>query len=101
LVISSVYEDIIIPVEIKVVFPKKAYILKLIQYGLITACFFGAIRYILGILLDYNGWLVDTQQGINSSDIINSSPLLSFFVFVLFISGCIFSFKLVKKFEKV
>lgn len=101
LVISSVYEDIIIPVEIKVVFPKKAYILKLIQYGLITACFFGAIRYILGILLDYNGWLVDTQQGINSSDIINNSPLLSFFIFVLFISGCIFSFKLVKKFEKV
>jgi len=101
LIVSSVYEDIIIPVEIKVVFPKKAYIIKLIQYGLITACFFGAIRYILGILLDYNGWLVHNTAITNPSDIINGSPLLSFFVFVLFILGCILSFKLVKKYEKI
>jgi hypothetical protein len=101
LVVSSVYQDIIIPVNIKVVFPGKAYLTKLLLYSFITAFYFGAFRYLLGVVLDYKGWLMSYPQTGSSNDAIGSSPLLSFFMFVLFIFGGIFSFKLVKKFEKI
>lgn len=101
LVVSSVYEDIIIPVEIKVVFPQKAYITKLVLYGLMTACYFGVFRFLLGIFLNYNGWLVDNSKTGSPDDIIGKLPLLSFLVLALFILGGLFSYKLVKKFEKI
>ncbi|GLU55327.1 hypothetical protein [Dyadobacter frigoris] len=101
LVVSSVYEDIIIPVEIKVIFPKKAYLTKLVLYGLITAFYFGAFRFLLGVFLNYNGWLVHNAAIGNPDDVIGKSPLLSFFVFVMFVLGGIFSFSLVKKYEKI
>lgn len=101
LVVSSVYEDIIIPVEIKVVFPKKAYITKLALYGFLTACYFGAFRFLLGVFTDYKGWLVHNPEIGNPDNIIGNSPLLSFFLFALFILGGIISFSLVKKYEKI
>jgi len=84
-----------IPVQIKVVFPKKAYTIKLIQYGLIGAAYFGIFRYILGLFLNYDGWLSQYPY------LISESPLLSFIVFALFIGGGIYSYKLVKKIEKI
>ncbi|MCE7041622.1 hypothetical protein [Dyadobacter sp. CY312] len=101
LVISSVYEDIVIPVDIKVVFPKKAYITKLVLYGFLTACYFGAFRFLLGVFTGYKGWLVHNVEVGNPDNIINNSPLLAFFLFALFILGGIFSFSLVKKYEKI
>ncbi|MBE9462235.1 hypothetical protein ACFP1I_13430 [Dyadobacter subterraneus] len=101
LVVSSVYEDIVIPVEIKVIFPKKAYITKLVLYGFITACYFGGLRFLLGIFIDYNGWLVHNPKIGRPDDVIGNSPLWSFFVFAMFILGGIFSFSLVKKYEKI
>ncbi|MCF2446893.1 hypothetical protein L0657_23250 [Dyadobacter sp. CY345] len=101
LVVSSVYEDIVIPVDIKVVFPKKAYITKLALYGFLTACYFGAFRFLLGVFTNYKGWLVHNPEIGNPDDIIRDSPLLSFFLFVLFILGGIISFSLVKKYEKI
>ena len=101
LVVSSVYEDIIIPVEIKVIFPKKAYITKLVLYGLMTAFYFGAFRFLLGIFLNYNGWLIVDSKNGNPDELIGRSPLLSFLVFALFVLGGLFSYKLVKKFEKI
>jgi hypothetical protein len=101
LVVSSVYEDIVIPVETKVIFPKKAYIAKLALYGFMTACYFGAFRFLLGVFLNYDGWLVHNSEIGNPDDVIGNSPLLSFFVFAMFILGALFSFKLVKKYEKI
>ena len=101
LVVSSVYEDITIPVEIKVIFPKKAYITKLVLYGFMTACYFGAFRFLLGVFLDYKGWLVHNPEIGNPDDVIGNSPLLSFFLFAMFILGGVFSFSLVKKYEKI
>ncbi|WP_159477877.1 hypothetical protein [Dyadobacter sp. 3J3] len=101
LVVSSVYEDIIIPVEINVVFPKKAYITKLVLYGFMTACYFGAFRFLLGIFLNYNGWLVDNSKIGSPDDVIGESPLLSFLVLALFVLGGLLSYKLVKKYEKI
>ena len=101
MVVSSVYEDIIIPVEIKVIFPKKAYVTKLGLYGLTTALYFGAFRFLLGVILNYNGWLVHGVKVGNPDDLIGNSPLSSFFVFALFVLGGLFSFKLIKKYEKI
>jgi len=101
LVVSSVYEDIIIPVEIRVVFPKKAFITKLALYGSLTAAYFGMFRFLLGVLTDYKGWLVKGAGNANPDDIIGKSPLMSFLLLMLFIAGGIFSFKLVKKYEKI
>ena len=101
LVVSSVYQDISIPVEIKVIFPKKAYTAKLALYGFLTACYFGAFRFLLGVFLDYDGWLVQNPEIGNPDDVIGNSPLLSFFVFALFILGGILSFSLVKRYEKI
>ncbi len=101
LVVSSVYEDIVIPVDIKVIFPKKAYITKLALYGFLTACYFGIFRFLFGVFTEYKGWLVQNPEIGNPDDIIENSPLLSFFLFALFILGGIFSFSLVKKYEKI
>jgi hypothetical protein len=101
LVVSSVYEDIVIPVDIKVIFPKKAYITKLALYGFLTACYFGIFRFLFGVFTEYKGWLVQNPEIGNPDDIIENSPLLSFFFFALFILGGIFSFSLVKKYEKI
>ena len=84
-----------IPIQIKVVFPKKAYTIKLVQYGLIGALYFGIFRYVLGLLLGYDGWLSQYPY------LISESPLLSFIVFALFIGGGIYSYKLVRKIEKI
>lgn len=101
LVVSSVYEDIVIPVDIKVIFPKKAYITKLALYGFLTACYFGVFRFLLGLFTNYKGWLVHNPEIGNPDDIIGDSPLTSFLLFVLFILGGVFSFSLVKKYEKI
>jgi hypothetical protein len=100
LVISTVYEDITIPVEIKVVFPKKAYMLKLALYSILGALYFGAFRYLLTLTINYRGWVTDTPS-LASSDFIDAAPLSSFFVFLLFIVGGIFSYNVVKKMEKI
>lgn len=101
LVISSVYEDIVIPIDIKVVFPKKVYLTKLVIYGFLTACYFGGFRFLLGVFTDHKGWLVYNPEVGTPDDIINNSPLLAFFLFALFILGGVFSFSLVKKYEKI
>jgi len=101
LVVSSVYQDVSIPVEIKAIFPKKAYTTKLALYGFLTACYFGAFRFLLGVFLDYDGWLVQNPEIGNPDEVIGNSPMLSFFVFAMFILGGILSFSLVKRYEKI
>jgi len=101
LVVSSVYQDIIIPVDIKVVFPKKAYIAKLVLYSFLTALYFGVFRFLLGIFLNDKDWILDYPHDGNPGNAIGNAPLISFFLFLFFILGGIFSFRLVKKFEKI
>jgi hypothetical protein len=101
LVVSSVYQDIIIPVDIKVVFPKKAYITRLVLYSFLTALYFGAFRYLLGVFLNDKDWILDYPHDGNPGNAIGNAPLISFFLFLFFILGAIFSFRLVKKFEKI
>jgi hypothetical protein len=101
LVVSSVYQDIIIPVEIKVVFPKKAYIAKMVLYSFLTALYFGVFRFLLGIFLNDKDWILDYPHDGNPGNAIGNAPLISFFLFLFFILGGIFSFRLVKKFEKI
>jgi hypothetical protein len=66
-----------------------------------TAFYFGAFRFLLGVTLNYNGWLVYGVKVGNPDDVIGNSPLSSFFIFALFVLGGLFSFKLIKKYEKI
>lgn len=100
-ILDSAYGTIQIPVEINVVFPKKAYAAKLFQYAVFSGLYFGGFRYLLGLFLGYSGWLVNDPYFGFSAYAIKSSPLTAFFVFALFIAGIIYFFRLVKKIEKI
>ncbi len=56
--VTTVDNTLLVPVEIKVVFPVKAFVGKLLFYGVIGAVVFGLVRFILSLLIDYDGWLV-------------------------------------------
>lgn len=100
LIISSVYQDIVVPIKLKAVFPRKQFIAKIATYGVLTACYFGGFRFLLGLFLDDHDWLVG-QQNLLSGSSIGSAPMSSFIVFGLFVFGALYSFKLVKKIEKI
>jgi hypothetical protein len=95
LVINTSYATIDIPIQVNVVFPKKAVTIKLAQYGAATALYFGGFRYLLGLILNYDGWLV------GYSSLAGEYPFLVFLLFASFVSGGVYSFKLVKKIEKI
>ncbi|CAG5002170.1 hypothetical protein DYBT9275_02826 [Dyadobacter sp. CECT 9275] len=94
-VTKSPYGITEIPIELKTVFPKKAYAVKLVQYGLIGAAYLGLLRYILGLLLNDQGWLSRKPY------LISQSPLLSFLLFAFFVVSTIYFYRFVKKAEKI
>ncbi|WP_025763909.1 hypothetical protein [Dyadobacter tibetensis] len=98
IVVSTVYQDLLIPVEVKVVFPKEAYIQKLALYSILTAGYFGIFRFLLSVITGTKDWLI---TGRPSGMAISESPLLSFFLMALFLFGGIIAYQLIKKFEKI
>ncbi|MCF0051611.1 hypothetical protein LXM25_16200 [Dyadobacter sp. LJ53] len=95
LLIQTSYGIVDIPIQIKVVFPKRAVTIKLAQYGAATALYFGLFRYLLSLLLNYDDWLV------GYSYVTGNYPFLVFLLFAGFVSGGAYSYKLVKKLEKI
>ncbi len=86
--IQSAMETIEVPVNIKVVFPKKQFIRQLIKYGLIFGTFIGIINYLfVGIADSYEG-----QYGVGA-------PL--FVLAVAFVGWFIWWIPAIKKFEKL
>ncbi|WP_234672329.1 hypothetical protein [Dyadobacter sp. CY261] len=56
---AVVYGAVEIPVDIKIVFPTRAYAIKLTKYAAIFAGLYGGFRYLIGMLLGDSQWLVD------------------------------------------
>ncbi|SEI49955.1 hypothetical protein SAMN05216327_10253 [Dyadobacter sp. SG02] len=92
---SSVYGMVEIPVDVKIVFPTKAYALKLARYAAIFAGFYGGFRYLVGLLLGDFHWLVDSPY------LTRQSPFAFFLILVLFISGNFYALKWIRKAEGI
>ena len=100
ILVSTVYETLTVPVEIKVVFPKKAYYIQLIKYAVIGAIFFGGVRFLTGEITGTNSWIYNEYNSYNDSNFL-SNNVAYFIALVIFIGGLIGSYFLIKKIEKI
>ncbi len=106
IIAETAYGQVVIPVEIKVVFPQKSYTKLLLKYAVIGAVLLGVIRFALGALINYEGWLSNAFSGSYLSFDISEyylPPEYPFFILmmaVLFIS-LIASFYIIRKAEKI
>lgn len=97
------YRTISIPVEIKVVFPQKAFVLHLFKYAMLGAIFFGIIRYLLQITVGNNDENSTTNNylevfGINK---FSSNYHMYFFMMILFFAGLLSFYFVIRKVEKI
>ncbi|WP_439557830.1 hypothetical protein, partial [Dyadobacter sp.] len=95
LTVNTSYGAISIPVQIRVVFPKRAVTIKVAQYAAATALYFGLFRYLVSLLMNFDGWLAG--YGYVTGDY----PFLFFLLVAGFTSGAVYSFRYVKKLEKI
>ncbi len=95
ILIQTEYETLSIPVEIKVVFPKKAYYTQLIKYAVIGAAFFGGMRFLMSKMTETNSWLKNEYHPYTYN------YFTYFIALVLFVGGLISSFYIIKKVEKI
>lgn len=93
--VQTEYETLSIPVEIKVVFPKKAYYTQLVKYAAIGAAFFGGIRFLISKMTETNSWLR------NEYDPYTSNYFFYFIGLILLIAGIASSFYIIKRVEKI
>ncbi len=104
IIAETLYQQVAIPVKIKVVFPKKTYTRLLIKYGAIGAAFFAVTRFLAAWLSGYDGWF-STSGSYLSLDTSESYLPKNYFLYVLlvavFIGGLIASFFIIKKREKL
>jgi hypothetical protein len=97
IVVTSIYEEISIPVEISVVFPKKAYILELLKFGCIGALFFPLVRSIVPGVNEYPySYPALLPFNFPFSEIAEFS-FLCLFAFLVLMGGLIFSYSFIKQ----
>lgn len=95
IVVQTEYETLSIPVEIRVVFPKRAYYTQLIKYAVMGAAFFGGIRFLTGKITGADDWLRNEYN----PDAYNYFAY--FIALVLLIAGLIGSYYIIRKVEKI
>ncbi len=106
IIAETAYQQVQVPVEIKVVFPKKSYTKLLLKYGAVGAVLFGGIRFLLGISISYHGWLFNLFSGQYLSLYTLESYLppnyFYFIITLVVLLVCLFvSFPIIKKAEKL
>ena len=95
LLIDTEFERLTIPIEVKVVFPIRAYFTHLIKYAVFGAVLFAVIRYFTGILAGNDSWFVPEATYLPQN-------YFSYFVgLMLFVGGLISAIFLIKKIEKI
>ncbi len=105
--IETLFETLSIPVKLKAVFPKKAYITMLVKYAIICAVGLGAMRFLIGLMTSHDGWLSDDAQLRSyfylDADLVTmpSNYFLYFIGLVIFLFVVFRSFFLIKKYEKL
>ncbi|SFF00464.1 hypothetical protein SAMN05518672_1148 [Chitinophaga sp. CF118] len=96
IVVTSIYEQVHIPVTISVTFPKRAYILEMMKFSAIGALFFMLIISIAPVLYNYPDDVNYFSQDTSISDL--PPGFLGFlFTFLLLISGLWYSYRFIKQ----
>lgn len=95
LFINTEFERLTTPVEVKVVFPLKAYLTQLFKYSISGGIFFALIRYLTGVLAGNDSWFVP-----ESTDL--PQKYFSYFIgLVIFLGSFISVLFLIKRIEKI
>ena len=101
IMIDTEFENLVIPVEIKVVFPKKAYITHVLKYALFGAVFFALIRYVTGIITENDSWFAFSEDSYSYPYDLPANYFSYFVGLALLIAGLIGSIFLIRKIEKI
>src|SRR4051812_15582185 len=64
--IDTAFQNLVIPVQVKVVFPLKAYLLQVLKYALLGALFFVLVRYVTGVLAQVPSWFTMPETTVGS-----------------------------------
>lgn len=98
---STPYEKLTVPVDIKVVFPQKTFLIYLLKYAFFAALFFGGIRFITGFVTGGHIWM-SNQYERNGSMQVPPEYFYGFILaFILLIAGIISSIFIIRKIEKI
>lgn len=95
------YETLTIPISLKAVFPLRTYLLYLAKYALFGGLFLGVLRWLISAGTDLPGGL---PPRIITGEVVRSLPdnwPVFFWVFLVFITGLIGSYFLIRKTEQL
>ncbi len=98
--IDTAFQNLVIPLQVKVVFPLKAYLLQVLKYALLGALFFVVVRYVTGVLAQEPSWFAMPETTGNSAHLPPHYPAY-FGGLVLLVAGLIGAIFLIRKFEKI
>lgn len=104
ILVSTIFTTLTIPVEVKVVFPLRSFIVKVAVYGVAGAAFFGATRFLLALLTGYYGWIsapANEPFSLSSVDWLPGYPLVYLLLLVVFVYAGYRIARWVKKIEKL
>lgn len=100
ILLNTEFQQTKIPVEVKVVFPKKAYLLQLLKYAVLGCIFLAGVRYFTGVMAENDSWFILPA----ASDSFNFLPKHYFAYFAglaALLGGLIIAIFLIRKFEKI
>ena len=97
ILIETEFENLSVPFQIKVIFPKKAYLLQVLKYALFGFLFFAIIRYFIGVITGNNSWFLSALDNFSY----RNNYFAYFIGLVLLLSGMIGSVFLIRKIEKI
>ncbi|TAD83682.1 MAG: hypothetical protein EAY75_14575 [Bacteroidetes bacterium] len=102
ILLNTAFEELLIPLEINVVFPKKAFIRQLIKYSVFGAFFFAGIRYFLIKFYLFYQELLDTTD-LGTSAYYNEKEwlYLYFVALLIMVIGLFGSYFIIRKAEKI
>jgi hypothetical protein len=97
ILVDSEFQNLVIPLKVKVVFPLKAYLTQLLKYALFGAVFFAVVRFITGFITLNESWLEVPE----TSYYLPQNYFGYFVGLMLLLGGLISAVFLIKKFEKL
>ncbi|TKK71527.1 hypothetical protein FC093_00430 [Ilyomonas limi] len=98
--VDTAFQNLVIPLQVKVVFPLKAYLIQVLKYALFGALFFVLIRYITGILANQPSWF-NAGVAAGSYSYLPQHYVAYFAGLVLLAGGLIGAIFLIRKWEKI
>ena len=98
--IDTAYQNVVIPLHVRVIFPLKAYLLQVLKYAFFGALFFALVRYATGAMANHPSWF-SLEQIPDRYPYLPENYLAYFAGLLLLLSGLIGAIFLIKKGEKI